>query len=161
MRRSPTACLRPLVLLLLAVVVLLGAAFAAEAAKPRDLERDERRGGHTLSRHVGKSDAELRERLRREKGISAASTWTDRATAERAVSAALLASKKRVDRWVNREGSRANLVIDWPGDGKVVGRSLRRGAKEPVPCTRAVVILKWNDEAEIFYVLTSYPEASK
>lgn len=45
-----------------------------------DLERDERRGGHTLSRHVGRSDADLRERLSRERQISAASTYTDRVT---------------------------------------------------------------------------------
>jgi len=43
----------------------------------------------------------------------------------------------------------------------VVGRSLRRGEKVPVPCTRAVVILRWSVDAEIYYVLTSYPEASR
>jgi len=54
-----------------------------------DLERDEKRGGHTLARHVGRSDADLGERLRRERQISAASTYTDRATAERVVALAL------------------------------------------------------------------------
>ncbi|HMM34186.1 MAG TPA: hypothetical protein PKA62_05560 [Thermoanaerobaculia bacterium] len=133
--------LRPLVPLLLAVVALLAAASPADAARRRDLLRDEKRGGHTLSRHVGKSDAELRERLLRDRRISAASPWTDR---------------------TSREGSRANLVLDWPGErGKVVGRSLRRGEKVPVPCTGAVVILRWSVDAEIYYVLTSYPEASR
>ncbi len=154
--------LRPLVPLLLAVVAILGAALPADAARKRDLLRDERRGGHTLSRHVGKSDAELRERLRRDRRLSAASTWTDRATAEEVVGAAIGANRIRIERWSNREGSRANLVIDWPGEGgKVIGRSLRRGAKEPVPCTRAVVVLRWNVDGEIYYVLTSYPEASR
>ncbi len=154
--------LRPLVPLLLAVVAILGAALPADAARKRDLLRDERRGGHTLSRHVGKSDAELRERLRRDRRLSAASTWTDRATAEEVVGAAIGANQNRIERWSIREGSRANLVIDWPGEGgKVIGRSLRRGAKEPVPCTRAVVVLRWNVDGEIYYVLTSYPEASR
>jgi hypothetical protein len=45
----------------------------------RDLSVDEDMGGHTLARHVGKTDAELRERLRREPNISTASTYTDRA----------------------------------------------------------------------------------
>ena len=76
--------------------------------------------------------------------------------------AAIGANRIRIERWSNREGSRANLVIDWPGEGgKVIGRSLRRGAKEPVPCTRAVVVLRWNVDGEIYYVLTSYPEASR
>jgi hypothetical protein len=146
---------------LLALAAGLGPHASAEAAKRRDLERDEKRGGHTLSRHVGLTDAQLRERLKREEGISAASTWNDRVTAEEAVAAAIQASRKRVDGWAARDGSRANLVIEWPGTGRVLGRSLRRGAKEPVPCTRALVVLRWNEEAEIYYVLTSYPEASR
>ena len=55
-----------------------------------------------------------------------------------------------------REGSRANLVVTWPGDGRVLGRSLRRGDTEAVACTRALVVLKWDVETEIYYVLTSY-----
>src|SRR5688572_22239367 len=55
------------------------------AAGRRDLTADESRGGHTLARHVGRSDEQLRERLQRERGISAASTYTDRDTAERIV----------------------------------------------------------------------------
>jgi hypothetical protein len=156
-----SAILRPVPLLSLALAALLGAATSASAAKPHDLARDERRGGHTLSRHVGRSDAELRERLRRDSRISAASTYTDRATAEAAVTSAIVANRKRLDRWTGREGSRANLVIDWPGNGRVLGRSLRRGDREPVPCTRALVVLRWDDGAEIYFVLTSYPEASR
>jgi len=155
------ALLRSALLLLIALAAGLAADSPAEAARRRDLLRDEKRGGHTLSRHVGLSDADLRERLRRDPRISAASTYTDRDTAEAAVTAAIQASRKRVDRWAARTGSRANLVVEWRGTGKVLGRSLRRGAKEPVPCTRALVVLRWNDDAEIYYVLTSYPEATR
>lgn len=156
-----SALLRSALLLLIALAAGLAADSPAEAARRRDLLRDEKRGGHTLSRHVGLNDAQLRERLRRDPRISAVSTYTDRETAEAAVTAAIQASRKRVDRWAARTGSRANLVIEWPGTGRVLGRSLRRGAKEPVPCTRALVVLRWNDEAEIYYVLTSYPEATR
>lgn len=51
----------------------------------RDLSLDEAFGGHTLRRHVGRTDEQLRERLKSESNISAASTYTDRATAERVV----------------------------------------------------------------------------
>jgi hypothetical protein len=152
---------RTVALLLLALLASLGVAASLRAAQPRDLARDEKRGGHTLSRHVGLTDAQLRERLKKDDRISAASTWTDRATAERVIAAALTKNRTRIAEWTGREGTRANLVIDWPGDGKVVGRSLKRGAKEPVPCTRALVVLRWDLESEIYYVLTSYPEASK
>ena len=51
----------------------------------RDLAADESMGGHTLARHVGKTDSQLSDRLRREPQISAASTYTDREMAERTV----------------------------------------------------------------------------
>ena len=160
MRARIPSALPSLLGALLALTPLLAAASPGGLAR-RDLAVEEQRGGHTLSRHVGRTDEQLRERLRKEPGISSASTYTDRATAEDVISRALRASKKRVDQWMSREGSRANLVVDWPGDGKVIGRSLRRGEKTPVPCRRALVVLKWNNETEIFYVLTSYPEADK
>src|SRR3954447_16923585 len=47
-----------------------------------NLERDEQAGGHTLRRHVGRTDDQLRERVGRERDISAASTYTDQASAE-------------------------------------------------------------------------------
>jgi len=66
----------------------------ASSAQPfsgarRDLSQDETAGGHTLRKHVGRTDAELHERLDRERDISAASTWNDRASAEAAVGAAI------------------------------------------------------------------------
>ncbi len=131
-----------------------------DAPVRRDLAADEAQGGHTLERHVGRSDADLRERLRRERRISAASTWTDRATAEEVVAAALARERQRVERWAARTGPRSNLALDWEGDGgRVLGRSLRRGARAPVPCFDAVVVLRWNGDG--WYVLTSYPEARR
>src|SRR5258708_1628172 len=62
-----------------------------------DLSRDEERGGHTLRKHVGRTDDELRQRLEREPDISAASTWTDRATAEETVAAALRAERRKIE----------------------------------------------------------------
>jgi hypothetical protein len=42
-----------------------------------------------------------------------------------------------------------------------IGRSLMRGRPATVPCTRAIVVLRWDDRANRFYVLTSYPEADR
>src|SRR5262245_38472617 len=81
------------------------------AVEPRDLANDERLGGHTLARHVGKSDQDLAARLQREPGISAASTYTDSATAAAVVGAALAASRSRLDTWLARRGGRPNLVL--------------------------------------------------
>ena len=125
-----------------------------------DLARDEARGGHTLARHVGRTDAQLRERLRREQ-ISAASTYVDRATAERVVARTLARQRSRVDQWLARKGSRPNLALDYRGDrGETIGRSLTRRSPQTIPCRDAVVVLRW-DGNRGFIVLTSYPEASR
>ena len=131
-------------------------------ATPRyDLARDENRGGHTLSRHVGRTDAELRERLARERNISAASTWTDRDTAETTIAAALRTERERIDSWMRRGRPRANLALHYDA-GRVIGRSLRRGDSRSADCTRAVLVLRAEgDGPERFYVLTAYPEASE
>jgi len=130
------------------------------AVHPRDLTEDERAGGHTLSRHVGRSDAELAERLSRERDISAASTYTDAVTASNVVGAALAQSKARPEAWLARKGPRPNLVITYTQTtGPPIGRSLRRGQRATEPCRRALVIVRWNDRRGRWYVLTSYPEA--
>jgi hypothetical protein len=134
----------------------------AERGPIRDLASDESLGGHTLSRHVGKTDAELADRLRREPRISAASTYTDRATAERSVGSALASGRDKLAAWERRSGRRPNLVLNYRSTGKEpLGRSLRRGQKRPTPATRALVVLRWDERARRFYVLTSYPEAER
>ena len=128
----------------------------------RDLSVDDSLGGHTLKRHVGRTDEELAERLRREPDISAASTWTDRETAERVVGAALASAGGRLTAWERREGRRPNLVLHYEDrTGATLGRSLSRGASSPEPCHRALVVLKWDERRDRFFVLTAYPEADR
>ena len=122
-----------------------------------DLAKDEARGGHTLSKHVGRTDDELRERLQRERNITAASSWTDRATAEYVVEEALRAERGRVESWMRRGYPRANVALHYDA-GRPVGRSLRRGEDRVVDATEAVIVLR-ADGPDSFYVLTAYPEA--
>lgn len=144
----------------LAVVALAGAGVSAQ--QRRDLSLDESRGGHTLARHVGKSDAELASRLRRERQISAASTYTDLATAERSVGAALADGGGKLSSWMRRSGRRPNLVLHYVEPSRrPIGRSLNRGRDRALPATRAIVVLRWDDRKDRYYVLTSYPEADR
>jgi hypothetical protein len=127
------------------------------SANRYDLSRDEERGGHTLQRHVARTDAQLRQRLQHERNISAASTWTDRETAETVVAEGLAAERCRVESWMRRGYPRANLALHYNA-GRVIGRSLRRGEDATVDCTSAVIVLR-ADGPESFHVLTTYPEA--
>lgn len=125
-------------------------------AQTRNLAADERRGGHTLKRHVGKSDMELQARLAAEPNISAASTYTDRETAESVVGEVIADNQGRIEQWLRRPGGHPNMVLDYDGRHSV-GRSLRRNAGTSQPCSHAVVVLKW-EASDDFIVLTSYPE---
>lgn len=123
----------------------------------RDLSQDEAAGGHTLRKHVGRSDAELHERLNHERDISAASTWNDRASAETAIGAAIADQNTKVSRWLERD-RHSNLVLDYDGDSAhPFGRTLRRGEDRVEPCAHAVIVLRW-DGANSYHVLTAYPE---
>jgi hypothetical protein len=122
-----------------------------------DLAQDEERGGHTLRKHVGRSDGQLRERLQQERNISAASTWTDREMAETTVAAALRDQWGWIKNWERRGYPRANLALHYDA-GRVIGRSLRRGEEQTVECRSAVIVLR-GDGPDGFFVLTTYPEA--
>jgi len=144
-------------------------AASARAVEPRrsesasaahDLSADEAMGGHTLQRHVGRSDADLIERLRREPQISSVSTYTDRETAESVIGAALHSNNRAFAAWRERSGRRPNFVLRYRAD-HVIGRSVARGHSTAVPCDRAVIVLRWDDGRNRYYVLTSYPEAGR
>lgn len=123
----------------------------------RDLTLDEARGGHTLKRHVGRGDEELRQRLEHERNISAASSYSDRQTAERAVGLAIQDNRTKIQSWMARGTRRPNLVLDYTDPQDALGQVMYRRALGSVPCDHAIVVLK-ADGANDYYVLTSYPE---
>jgi hypothetical protein len=134
--------------------------YQAESHPPngpvRDLSQDEKAGGHILRKHVGQTEEQLRERLQRERNITGASTYTDRATAEHAVGAAIAQSHDRIERWLSRSGGHPNLVLDYDSETPI-GRTINRGENQSRPCAHALVVLKYAGPDQ-YYVLTSYPE---
>jgi hypothetical protein len=157
---APRASAPPTPIVSAAPAATQPAAVPAPARRRHDLAVDERRGGHTLARHIGRSDEQLRERLRLEPNISAASTYTDRETAERVIASAMDESAVELGEWQRRTGRRPNLVLD-RDEPSPVGRSLRRGQRQPADCAHAVVVLRWDERAATDYVVTSYPECRR
>jgi hypothetical protein len=129
---------------------------SASSGDRYDLARDEQRGGHTVDKHVGRTDDQLRERLDRERDISAASTWTDLSSAEETVATALRANQAKIDRWNERGYPRPNLALHFDA-GHSIGRTMHHGENSSEPCTGAVVVLKADRDGG-FFVLTTYPE---
>lgn len=148
--------------LLVALLTALPVLPVSAQAPRRDLQADERCGGHTIARHVGKTNAQLAERLRQQPDIAAASTYPDLLTAETVVAAALEKERGRVAAWTARRGRRPNLALRYRSNaGKPIGRSWRRGKVAPDAAFEAVVVLRWDDPRGAFCVLTSYPEAGR
>ena len=134
---------------------------AASSGTRHDLSQDEAAGGHTLRKHVGRTDDQLRERLDRERDISAASTWNDRAAAELAIGDALAQQSSKIQRWLQRDGGHPNLVLDYDGDSShPFGRTLRRSEQQIEPCAHANIVLRW-DGPNAYHVLTAYPECRR
>lgn len=112
--------------------------------------------GHAIEKHVGKSDQYLRQRLKRE-DISAASTFNDIAEAESAVRSVLLRRGDLVQAWLATERSHKKAFynrMDRP-----VGRVLKREWSAPKVGNQVrVVLIRDDDYATGFYILTAYPE---
>lgn len=74
---------------------------------------------------------------------------------------ALAQHRAQIDRWLARQGPRPNLALDYRGTaGEPIGRSLGRRSRQAVPCSDALIVLRWDDRGG-FYVLTTYPELER
>ncbi|PFD37007.1 type VII secretion protein [Bacillus cereus] len=93
------------------------------------LSSHEARGGHLIDRHIGKTDAELLQRLQRDPRIRASSTFTDRATAERVANEVLSNPQNivEINRWLNNPSSRRTLPLNYSGNA-IIGRVIDRGS---------------------------------
>jgi trimeric autotransporter adhesin len=130
------------------------AAKAAEDAAEDSLKALEKGGGHVVEKHVGKSTADLIERLAKEPKIPRASTFNSAAEAQRAVDAALQANSDRVAEWVSK-GAKGKLLP--PLEAPFVGGSIvDRGATAAYAGKNVRVILKGVGDGT-WFVLTGFP----
>jgi hypothetical protein len=110
--------------------------------------------GHTLERHVGRTDEQLRERLQAEQKREV-STFPDLGTAEHAVARALFERRREVSEWL-AQGALGDTAITWRGPD-VVGRVLRAGERQPQPGHTTHVVLAGSQRfPEGFAVRTAY-----
>ncbi len=120
------------------------------------LSAHEALGGHALARHVGMTDADLLARLAADPRITGASTFTNRADAERFVSAAMAANASDISSWL-ATGTGPTKVINISGLG-TTGRTVARGASSATDATGVRVVLKRQPDAPAGYIiLTAFP----
>jgi hypothetical protein len=149
--------------LCLAAALLPFAAAAAGAACiperfPADyLQQQEAAGGHTLARHVGRSDGELVRRLRRDRRIRDASTYLAAASAEADIAGVLAADRDRINAWAAEAPLGATRAWDAGRDhvvGRVASRPPRLGNVTDASHLRVVVR---KTGATTCLLLTSFP----
>jgi hypothetical protein len=120
------------------------------------LAAHETAGGHTIARHVGKTDADLAARLTAEPRISGASSFTDRAIAESAIGRTLDANQAAINTWLS--GTSPRLVVNHALP-ESVGRSLARGAAGPVDASGVRVVLQRDPSLPTGYrIVTGFPQ---
>lgn len=112
-------------------------------------------GGHTIERHIAKSDQYLRDRLRRY-NISAASSFYELNQAGQVIVNAINRNSSRVNSWLNGSGG-SRLVLNYTHH-RNIGKVLRRNASYPVQSNRFLVVLERRNCSNYrFRVLTAYP----
>jgi filamentous hemagglutinin len=120
------------------------------------LAAHEAAGGHTIARHIGQTDADLAARLAAEPGISGASSFTNRAVAESALSDTLAAKQADITAWLSGTNPRLTLNNTLPDS---VGRSLARGAAGPVDASGVRVVLQRDTSLPTGYrIVTGFPQ---
>ena len=123
-----------------------------------DLRTEAALGGHTIARHVGKSDGFLHQRLADEPEIAYASSFDTLAGAEQAIDAVIREHVAAIAAWAASATGRRILRLD--GDaGRPVGRVLARGSSGAVATSRLRVVLRrliHRDRS--WFVLTAFPE---
>lgn len=140
-----------------------------------DLEVEETSGGHTMAKHVGKSDPYLLNRVqpksyvkpngkvKTKKGASGSASYKDLAEAEKFTSTTLRVNKKKIEQWV-KFGTDETLELNYDNSGILpfvdysVGRGVVRGSTTFLKTNKCIVVLERKTvNGKQFFVLTSYP----
>ncbi|WP_184139138.1 RNase A-like domain-containing protein [Paraburkholderia atlantica] len=113
-------------------------------------------GGHTMLKHVGRTEAQLWERLRLEPKREVVSSFVNIERAEWAISEVMRSNKTRIQAWT-RSSIRhipLDLVETIPGE---IGYGLTRQTGKLTSMNRVVVVLKYETYNGMpCYILTAY-----
>ncbi|MFD3448362.1 RNase A-like domain-containing lipoprotein [Microbacteriaceae bacterium 4G12] len=117
------------------------------------------KNGHTLERHVGKTEDQLKARINKE-NVTAASTYYDKATATKAVQDALRTHEKEIDDWLHKS-KRDRLVLNTHHSFDIGKTVLQSDMKLHDHLRDSVTVLARDNTGKLgFKIITSYPSDS-
>ena len=115
----------------------------------------ENAGGHLIDRHVGKTNQQLTERLNSDSRISAASSFPDETTADRAIGSAINANQNQIDSFLNGSSNRISFDYD---TGSSVGNVMQRGNSNSSTVTSVRVVIQRDlNMPDGYRIVTGFP----
>ena len=146
----------------IAVPLLAGFAGAARVIAIHrgvvSLIAEESAGGHTIARHVARTEAQLQARLAAQKAIPVASSFRTLEEAERIVSLAMRANKGVIKEWAKSALAGQTKAITFEA-GRSIGYGVVRSSGKLAEMRNVLVVVKKvRDQNRIYYVLTAYPK---
>jgi hypothetical protein len=142
-------------------VIVASVAGAARIASIRagrmSLAEHEAAGGHTIARHVGQTEAQLRARLIAEPRIPAASSFSSLRIAEGTVSEVLRANAAPIRAWAARAMLTQRMRITYD-TARTIGAGVVRNTGALTQMNKVLVVLeKTSRNGKIYFVLTAFP----
>jgi RHS repeat-associated protein len=120
------------------------------------LEAHEKKGGHLIEKHIGRTEIQLAQRLREEPWLSRASTFYDRATAEKAMSGVIAKNQAMIDKFLTGKESQIIISDSLPYP---VGMVLKKRSTEVKPVSGVVLLLRKDKKLPNTYrIHTGYAE---
>ena len=146
----------------IAVPLLAGFAGAARVIAIRrgavSLIAEESAGGHTIARHVARTEAQLQARLAAQKAIPVASSFRNIEEAERIVSLAMRANKEIIKAWAKSALAGQTKAISIEA-GRSIGYGVVRSSGKLTEMRNVLVVVKKvQDQNRIYFILTAYPK---
>jgi hypothetical protein len=122
------------------------------------LASEESAGGHTIARHVARTEEQLQARLVQYTKMPAATTFRTLREAEQVVGEAVRANKTAIKEWAKLAGPGQTKAFTFDA-GRIIGHGIVRGSSQMQSMTNVVVVLsKVVSENRIYFILTSYPK---
>lgn len=125
-----------------------------EAYFKRPIKGNEGADGHVISKHVGKTQEELRARFQEEPRVRYSSTFTDMETAERVIHTSITENSKVILDWLKAPRG-DQLTLSYSGNA-AIGISVDKAGN--VMQRNSAKILLRKDGRGGFYYFTAYPD---
>jgi hypothetical protein len=121
------------------------------------LAEEEAVGGHTIARHVARTEEQLQARLTAEARIPAASSFQSVRVAESVISDAFRVNAGQIRSWAAGAGNLSRMRIVYTAE-KAVGYGVVRATGKLEDMRKVLIVLQKTSQAgKAFFILTAYP----